>query len=567
MAQKRKLIGEYLIEKGIINKEQLQEALEEHKRTNHNTGEVLVKRGFAKEEDIAQALSEQLGFTFVDLSSYQIPPAALELIPADMARKWQIIPILKTGDSLTVATTNPLDLTVIDELERLVNLSIEPVLATPSGINKAIAKYYGEEDLYSKVERVDRERETLTTTELAEKELPKLIQEATQAPVIKLVNKLISDAVKIEASDIHIEPQDNSFYCRYRVDGTLQKPTNLDPKLQPAVISRIKIMANIDIAEKRLPQDGRIQLDIEGRNIDLRVATFPTIYGEHVAIRILDKSMGILKLEELGFEEETLERFKSVITRPYGLILVTGPTGSGKTTTLYSVLNTINDSNKNIITLEDPVEYTIKGIHQSQVNARAGLTFASGLRSIVRLDPDIIMIGEIRDKETAEIAIHSALTGHLVFSTLHTNDAASACTRLIDIGIEPYLLSSSLTAILAQRLVRKLCLKCKKEYQHSEEELLLIGESKGRNQEKTSFYKEVGCQECYLTGFKGRTGMFELLTPTDKLKELIAKKSSAHELLDEAKRVGMKTLREGGLSKVEAGITSLSEVLRVTEET
>ena len=568
MAEERKKIAEYLLEKGIINKEQLKQAIEEHKKPHRNIDEILVRCDFAKEEDIAQALSEQLGFTFIDLSSYQIRPTALELISADIARRLQVIPILKIGNSLTIAMADPLDLAVIDELRRLVNLSIEPVLSASSGINKAIAKYYGgkETELTTPVTRVAKEGETVGTAELAEKELPKSIQKATQAPVIKLVNKLISDAVKLEASDIHLEPQENNFYCRYRVDGILQAPINLEWKLQSAVVSRIKIMANIDIAEKRLPQDGRIHLDVEDKKIDLRVATFPTIYGEHVAIRILDKSIGILKLEELGFAEDILKRFKSTITRPYGIILVTGPTGCGKTTTLYSSLNTINDAKKNIITLEDPVEYTIERIHQSQVNVKAGLTFASGLRSIVRLDPDIIMIGEIRDKETAEIAIHAALTGHLVFSTLHTNDASSACARLIDIGAEPFLVSSSVSAILAQRLVRRLCPKCKKAYRPSEEEILLVSGAGRERQGKITFYKEAGCKNCRQTGYKGRAAIFELLIPQDSFRELIVKKTSAHEMLDDAKRAGMKTLREDGLDKVKAGITTVSEVLRVTEE-
>jgi len=470
MVEERKLIGEYLLEKGIITEAQLKEALKEVERTNRKTGEILVRCGFAKEEDIARALSEQLGFTFVDLSTYQIESEAVALIPKESALKLGAIPIFKVGNSLSVAMTNPLDIATIDELSRLSSgLRIKPVLATPTGIKEAIAKFYGVGG--GRTGNGKRIPYPQTPIPKPEGESSKLVQEASQAPVIKLVNQLIEEAVKSDASDIHLEPQEDGFYCRLRIDGVLHETEPPPKKLQLAVISRLKIMAEMDIAQSRLPQDGRIQTKALGRDIDLRVATFPTIYGEHVSIRILDKTQGIVKLEELGFQEDTLKKFKEIIYKPYGIILVTGPTGSGKTTTLYAVLNTINDLKKNIITLEDPVEYTIRRIHQSQVNVRAGLTFATGLRSIVRLDPDIIMIGEIRDKETADIAIHSSLTGHLVFSTLHTNDAPSCATRLVDIGVEPYLVSSSLAGVLAQRLVRKLCLKCRKEYKPSEEEL------------------------------------------------------------------------------------------------
>jgi len=577
MVEERKLVGEYLLEKGIITEAQLKEALREVKRTNRKIGEILVRCGFAKEEDICRALSEQLGFTFVDLSTYQIESEAVALIPKEAAARLSAIPIFKVGNSLSVAMTNPLDVAGIDELSSLSGgLRIKPLLATPTGIKEAIARFYGPPE-------TPAEGGTLAhplgqgAYLKPEGEPSKLIQEASQAPVIKLVNQLIEEAVKSGASDIHLEPQEDGFYCRLRIDGVLHETEPPPKKLQLAVISRLKIMAEMDIAQSRLPQDGRIQTKALGRDIDLRVATFPTIYGEHVSIRILDKTQGIVKLEELGFQEDTLKKFREIIYKPYGIILVTGPTGSGKTTTLYAVLNTINDLKKNIITLEDPVEYTIPRIHQSQVNIRAGLTFAAGLRSIVRLDPDIIMIGEIRDKETADIAIHSSLTGHLVFSTLHTNDASSAATRLIDIGVEPYLVASSLAGVLAQRLVRKLCLKCRKEYKPSEEELESIKGSmyqsvsepaNQRTNEPTNqrFYKPASCQDCHNTGYKGRTGIFELLIPNNGLKELIIKKAPAHQIKDAACQAGMKTLRQDGFQKAFQGITSLSEVLSVTEE-
>jgi type IV pilus assembly protein PilB len=568
MAEERKLIGEYLLQKGIITEEQLKEAVEEHKRTNRKIGEILLRQGFAKEEDIASAISEQLGFTFVDLSTYQVESEAVALIPKEAAIRIGAIPIFKVGNSLSVAMTNPLDVAAIDELGCLSGgLRIKPVLGTPSGIKEAIGKYYGKEPSVVSLQpsAISRQLTAESGQLIAEKEPAKLVQQASQAPVIKLVNQLIEEAVKAGASDIHLEPQEDNFYCRLRIDGVLHEIEPPPQKLQLAVISRIKIMAEMDIAQSRLPQDGRIQTKTLDRDIDLRVATFPTIYGEHVSIRILDKTQGIIKLEELGFQVDTLKKFKELIYKPYGIILVTGPTGSGKTTTLYAVLNTINDLKKNIITLEDPVEYTIERIHQSQVNVRAGLTFATGLRSIVRLDPDIIMIGEIRDKETADIAIHSSLTGHLVFSTLHTNDAPSAATRLIDIGVEPYLVASSLAGVLAQRLVRKLCPKCKKEYKPSEEELSVTSH-KSQVTSQPRFYKPAGCKDCRNTGYKGRTGIFELLIPDNGIRELIIKKAPAHQIKDAACKQDMQTLRQDGFEKVVQGITSLSEVLSVTEE-
>ena len=565
MPEKRKLLGEYLVEKGVISPAQLKEVVTEHFRTNRKIGDILVQRGYAREEDISKAVSEQLGFPYLDVVSYRFDTACVALVSAETARKFQVIPVYKIGNTLTVAMANPLDVDVIDKMEKITRCDIQPVVATSSGIQGAINKYYGSSaqpagSLVSyEVKTADVENKGVG------EDLSKLMKEAAQAPVVKLVNQLLIDAVSLRASDIHLEPQEKSFYCRYRVDGILQNFLPLPPEYQSAIVSRIKIMADMDISEKRLPQDGRIQLNIDGKQVDLRVASFPTIYGEHVAVRILDKSTGILKLEELGLVGEYLEKFSSMIRRPHGMILVTGPTGSGKTTTLYSVLNTLKDSKKNIITLEDPVEYSIDRIHQSQVNVKAGLTFANGLRSIVRLDPDIIMIGEIRDKETAEIAIHAALTGHLVFSTLHTNDAPSAYSRLIDIGVEPYLAASSVTAILAQRLLRKLCPKCKKSYQPTDEEIAVFHDVDKSKFQKAPFYKDVGCKECKSTGYLGRTGIFELLVPDDTIRQLVAKKTPSHEISSQARRLGMTTLREDGLDKVKKGMTTVAEILRTTE--
>lgn len=562
----RKFIGEYLLEKGLINAKQLKEALEESKKTNRRVGDILVKHGYVREEDIYSALSEQLGIAFIDVTSYQFDAASVKLIPKEAAERLQAIAVCQMGKTLTVAMTDPLNVEAIDEIEKLTRLSISPLFATAAGIREVITRYYGlsGQQKIKEPAAVFEAEETPKKT-FKEKDVSALIEQATQAPVIKMVEEIIANAVRRNASDIHLEPQEQGFFCRYRIDGMLKPPIALAAEYQAAIISRIKIMADIDIAEKRRPQDGRFQLTVDNRNIDLRVATFPTIDGEHVSIRVLDKSKGILKLEELGLEGDIFNQFKTLIRKPHGLVLVTGPTGSGKTTTLYSVLNTINDSKKNIITLEDPVEYRIAGIHQSQVNIKAGLTFANGLRSIVRLDPDIIMIGEIRDRDTAEIAIHAALTGHLVFSTLHTNDAASACARLIDIGVEPYLISSSLTAVLAQRLIRKLCSHCRKGYEPSEAELsaarvLNIEDYRGK-----TLYKEAGCPQCQNMGFQGRTAVFELFSPSDKIRELITQKASAQELFEEAKKMGMKILLESGLEKVKAGVTSFSEILRVIQ--
>jgi len=556
MAENTALLGEYLLNKGMITRAQLQEAIEEQQRTNRKLRDIFTSRGFVKEEDIAQAISDQLDLVFKDISDYQIDTNVLSLIPMQMILRLEIVPLFKLGDSLTIAAANPLDMDGIDELSRLSGgLRIKLIISTPQAIKAAIEKYYGKQ-LTETAPKVPgaKLRDTKIETGI-------LIREAASAPVIHLVDQLIEDAVKQGASDIHLEPQDDNLYCRFRIDGILHEKPSMPPESQLAVISRIKVMAEIDIAQNRIPQDGRIRKNIFGRDVDLRIATFPTIYGEHISIRILDKTQGLYKLEELGFHEQVLATINDIIRRPYGIVLVTGPTGSGKSTTIYSILNVINDSKKNIVTLEDPVEYTIPRVNQSQVNVKAGLLFATGLRSILRLDPDIIMIGEIRDRETAEIAVHSSLTGHLVFSTLHTNDAPSAASRLIDIGVEPYLLSSSLLGVLAQRLVRKLCLKCRVESKPSREELALMGGNKGEK-----FYKPVGCAECQGTGYKGRTGIFEFLVPDEDIKNMILKKAPAYEIRTIAQKSGMRTLREDGLDKVAAGITSLAEVVRVTEE-
>ncbi|MFH1503870.1 MAG: GspE/PulE family protein [Candidatus Omnitrophota bacterium] len=575
-------LGEVLKEQGIITAKQLEEALKEQKVRGGFIGEILFSRGAVSEEKLARGLSQQLGFAFVDLSEMNIEPKAIDLVPEELCRKYTLVPVM-VQNTITVAMSNPLNVQAVDEIQSVSGYRARPVFACPAAILKVIEKEYNRQDAgdSSKLsgDKVYEEARFSTgkASYLPSDQIAFLKQSANLAPVINRVNDIISKAVEMGASDIHLEPEQNSFNCRCRVDGILYSAAEIAFEEQASVISRIKIMANMDIAEKRLPQDGRLRMPVAGRDVDLRVSTFPTMHGENVVIRILDRFGGILKLEQLGFSKENLMLFSQLIHRPYGIILVTGPTGSGKTTTLYAALNDINSLEKNIITLEDPVEYEIPHIRQSQVNVKAGLTFAKGLRSIVRQDPDIIMIGEIRDKETADIAIHAALTGHLVFSTLHTNDAPSAVARLIDMGVEPFLVASSVIGILAQRLVRTLCDSCKEKYTPSAELLKEIGirasytppslrASRSEAKQSLIFYKEKGCHKCKQRGYKGRIGIYEFLIPNDRTKELIGRKASAPILRDEVVQAGMKTLRDAGFEKVAKGITSASELFRVTEE-
>ncbi len=560
MAEKMKRLGELLIEKGVITARQLEEALEEQRATTGRfIGAILVARGAASEEQVALGLSEQLGFAYVDVvkmrRAMDTEPKAINLVPEEVCRRLAALPLFIAQNTLTVAMGNPLDIKAVDELQSVSGLRIRPVFGCPTAVYDAIErKYAAKGPGNGEVERGG--------AEVSDK-LSNLMREASLGHVVEMVNYIITHAAEMGASDIHLEPEEKNFNCRYRIDGVLYSMPQIPGEHQAAVISRIKIMANMDIAEKRLPQDGRIRLRAAGKDVDLRISTFPTIHGENLVVRILDRSKALLELEELGFSKEEHKKFDGLIKRPHGIMLVTGPTGSGKTTTLYAAISRINTLKKNIITLEDPVEYEIPHIRQSQVNVKAGLTFASGLRSIVRQDPDVIMIGEIRDKETADIAIHSALTGHLVFSTLHTNDAPSAATRLIDMRIEPFLLASAIIGVVAQRLVRTLCDSCKKEYKSSKELKEEIGL---RDSKDYLFYREVGCQKCRDTGYQGRMGVFELLIPNDEIKDLITKKVSADTIRDAAVKAGMRTLRDDALDKVIAGVTSVSELLRVTEE-
>lgn len=562
LKQEKKSLGESLVEAGIITLEQLKQAQKEERETGQRLRKVLVEKGLVSEEDLVEFLSSKLGLPRIELSNYLIDPKIIELVPEELAKKHELIPILKIGNRLTCVMVDPWNIFALDEMRVKTNLIIEPAVATESEIKKALNEYYGAkgtmEDL---IKTIDEKNPGLKEKE--EIDLKKLEEIAEEPLVIKLVNLTIMKAVKEGASDIHIEPEEGALKTRFRVDGMLYEVSSPPQYLQSAVISRIKIMANMDIAERRKPQDGSFSVKMEGEEIDIRVSCVPTVYGENMVLRLLDVSSVLLGLEQLGFSQAVLEKYRKLILRPHGIILVTGPTGSGKTTTLYASLDKINTVEKNIITIEDPVEYKLKGIRQIQVNPKVDLTFANGLRSILRQDPNIIMVGEIRDFETVEIAIHAALTGHLVFSTLHTNDAPGAITRLIDLGAEAFLVSSSVIGVLAQRLIRTICPNCKEKYLPTKETLRDIGLSE---EEKIEFYKGKGCPKCLNSGYKGRIGLFELMLMDDKLYNLTTAKATREEIKRQAVASGMITLKDDGIRKIREGLTTVEEVLRVTQE-
>ena len=561
----KKSLGESLVEEGIISLEQLRQAQEEEKRTGQRLRNILVKMGIIAEEDLVTFLSEKLGLPRIELGNYLIDPKIVELIPEALARKYQLIPVLKIGNRLTCAMVDPWNIFALDELRMKTNLTIEPAVAAEIEIKKALDQYYGAKGTIEElIKTIDEEK--LGIKEGEEIELKKLEGIIEEPVVIKLVNLTIMKAVQEGSSDIHIEPEEEVLKTRFRVDGMLHEVSSPPKYLQSAIISRIKIMATLDIAERRKPQDGRFTIKMEGREIDVRVSCIPTMYGENVVLRLLDVATALLSLRDIGFSKAVLERYEKLISRPHGIILVTGPTGSGKTTTLYASLDKINTVEKNIITIEDPVEYKLAGIRQIQINPKVDLTFSNGLRSILRQDPNIIMVGEMRDFQTAEIAIQAALTGHLVFSTLHTNDASGAVTRLIDMGVEPFLVSSSVIGVLAQRLVRTICKDCKEEYVPTEEELKDIGLLDEPRTTNIKFYKGKGCAKCMNTGYKGRIGIFELMILDDSIRNLVIGKVPTEEIRKKAIASGMTTLKEEGIQKIKEGITTAEEVLRVTQE-
>lgn len=557
-----KHIGQMLIDSGLINKSQLEIALKEQQNTRRRVGETLVSLGFISTDALLDTLSLQLGFKYLKFQEFPNAISPDSYPSVKFMKQYRVVPIGKDNGVLKVAMADPLDLYALAALRLYFKGDIEIVLSNEKDIEEAIEQYFGNSvQMTSIMEGISEEAAESLDTEIKD-DVHHLRNMALEAPIVKLVNMLITKAIEGRASDIHIEAFENKIMVRYRIDGILIEAESLPKKLQSAVISRIKIMSKMNIAERRLPQDGRIKLRISGREIDMRLSTLPTLYGESVVMRILDRGNVLTSLEELGFPEAALNQFRRLIAMPYGMVLVTGPTGSGKTTTLYAALSKLNSFDRKIITIEDPIEYEIDGINQMQVKPKIGLTFANGLRHIVRQDPDIIMVGEIRDKETAEIAIHSALTGHLVFSTLHTNDAPGAITRLLDMGIESFLVSSALTGVLAQRLIRVICPACKR----------LLSSDKGRlkeigaNEINFEAYFGEGCDDCRHTGYKSRTGIFELMALNDDIKRLVLEKASADVIRQKARSQGMGVLRECGWQKVKSGITTIDEVLRVTQE-
>jgi type IV pilus assembly protein PilB len=559
-------LGELLIRENMISPQQLQKASDEQKKSGGRLGASLVKLGMIEENDLLNFLSKQYHVPSINLDEYEISDEIIKLIPEDVAAKHQVLPVHRAGASLVVAMADPSNIFAIDDIKFLTNYNVEVVVAGESQIQRGIEKYYGSgaEASYEEVMQGFDEDEIEFGSDDEGANALDLEKSAEEAPVVKLVNLMLVDAIKKNASDIHIEPYEKSFRVRYRIDGALYEVMKPPMKLRNAVVSRIKIMSSLDIAERRLPQDGRIKLKLgKGREMDFRVSVLPTLYGEKVVMRLLDKSNLQLDMTKLGFEESQLKTFQHGIHQPYGMVLVTGPTGSGKTTTLYSALSDLNKSTENISTAEDPVEFNLGGINQVQMHDDIGLNFASALRSFLRQDPDIIMVGEIRDFETAEIAIKAALTGHLVLSTLHTNDAPSTVSRMLNMGIEPFLITAALNCIVAQRLARKICTECKEEVE-SVPQLLRDLQVPADVVGQFKVYKGAGCSNCAETGYKGRIAVYEVMSASDDLKEMILNGASTAELKSEAIRLGMKTLRQAVISKLMDGLTTVEEVGRVS---
>ncbi len=552
--RKRVLMGQILVEEGLLTEAQLQRALQQQKETGERLGRIILSLGLASQDDIANAIARQLGLEFVDLGEMLLDEEILLHVPEQLARRHHVIPIKVENGTMLLGMEDPLDIVAMDDLRKLTGLEIKRAVITPDAFQRILSQYpVAMDQAVAEIKVVEGYDEDATADRLR--------AVADEAPIVRLANLIIQQAIRQGASDIHFEPQEQRVRVRYRIDGALYSVMTPPKHIQGALVSRLKIMANINIAERRVPQDGRMELKVDNRDIDLRVSTIPTVWGEKVVMRILDKSGAFVGIEKLGLLPEDHQRFERVISRPYGISLLTGPTGSGKTTSLYAILNRLNRVEVNITTIEDPVEYQLPGIAQVQVNPKAGVTFANSLRSFLRQDPDIIMVGEIRDEETARIAIHAALTGHLVLSTLHTNDAAGTVTRLVDMGIEPFLVSSSVIGVIAQRLVRILCHRCKQPYTPTEEVLRRVGLN-GSGQPPT-FYKAVGCELCNHIGYKGRSGIFEIMPVDDEIKSLIVRQAPSSQIKEAAIAAGMRTLQQDGLSKVMNGTTSLEEVLRV----
>ncbi|MBM3249077.1 MAG: type II secretion system protein GspE [Candidatus Omnitrophica bacterium] len=568
--RERKPLGQVLIDQGLITKSQLDQALEEKRQSGEPLRQILIKLGYVNGDAMNNFFEQEIGVLKVSLKDRHIEPEVLKKVPEEICRKFEVVPISFEDNILVLGMVNPLDIITIDRIRMLLNCEVEPVLVSDKEVQDLFAKFFALEDLVEMDEsEVSKEAENIEIAEQKEQEeddvdISKLHDLAEEMPVIKLVNLIITKAVNEWASDIHIEPREDSLRIRLRIDGVLH-PVPAPPKrLHSAIVSRIKILSGMDIAERRVPQDGRYAVRIKGREVDIRVSSVPSIHGEKIVMRLLDTTTVLPGLAQLGFYPDELKKYNDIIKKPWGILLVTGPTGSGKTTTLYASLNTIKSAERNIVTVEDPVEYRLDEITQVQVNVKAGLTFAAGLRAFLRQDPDIMMVGEIRDKETAEIAVQSALTGHLVLSTIHTNDAASTFTRLIDMGIEPFLVTSTILCIIAQRLVRRICAHCKSEYKPAPE--LIEGLDFGKPVKDVKFVKGRGCENCRNTGYKGRMAIFELLSPSSDIRKLVLEKSSADEIKKAARKDGMLSLFEDGLRKVLDGHTTIEEVLRVSRE-
>lgn len=558
----RKRLGDILVEAGLITPDQLKEALNKQKTLGLRLGKVLVQMGFTTEEDIARTLARQMNIPYLNLNEVNIPKEVLNIIPEGIVRSHNLLPVALEGCKLQISMADPLDVFIIDEIHYQTGYEIKVAISPESQIEAAIKHYFGSSDsLQAAVENITALRKQeikIDDTNLVTFELGSSDQ---AAPIINLVNSIISQAIKDGASDIHVEPEEDNIRVRFRIDGILNELMKAPKSIYSELTSRLKIMAQMDISEKRLPQDGRIKVKVNNNSIDLRVSSLPTVYGEKIVIRILDKSRMQLTLEQVGFDEQLLELFKTLSLSPNGIILMTGPTGSGKTSTLYAAINFIKNTQINITTVEDPVEYIISGINQVQVRPEIGLTFARTLRSILRQDPNVILIGEIRDFETAQIAIEAALTGHLVFSTLHTNDAASAITRLIEMGVEPYLVASAIIGVGAQRLVRKICTSCKTTAipePHVKQALEKLHLPSNR------IFKGLGCLTCRKTGYLGRTAIHEIMTINDEIHSLILASASARTIRQAAIKAGMRTMRADGLRKVAKGITTYEEVIRLT---
>jgi type IV pilus assembly protein PilB len=566
-------LGEILVKESLITADQLKQALEHQRQNGGRLGTSLMRLGFISDDEITEVLSRQYGVPSINLKYYEVDPTVIKLIPQDTAVRYQIVPLSRVGSTLTIAMTDPTNVFAMDDVKFMTGFNVEPVVASETSIAEAISKFYGEVQSGEELTKVmkDLGAESGEDLELAaeeqEMDLATLEKAAEEAPIIKLVNLVLTDAVKRGASDIHVEPYEKDLRVRFRIDGQLQSVMNPPLKLKDAITSRIKIMAKLDISEKRLPQDGRIMIKYRSngkiKELDFRVSTVPTLFGEKIVMRLLDKENLRLDMTKLGFEQESLSKFERAILRPYGMVLVTGPTGSGKTNTLYSSVSRLNTPDTNIMTAEDPVEFQLPGINQVQMKDQIGLNFASALRAFLRQDPNIILVGEIRDFETAEIAVKAALTGHLVLSTLHTNDAPATISRLMNMGIEPFLVATSVNLICAQRLVRRICSNCKEPLEVPEQALVDAG-YKPDEIKTTTIYHGKGCSVCNKNGYKGRVGLYEVMEINDELRELILVGASALELKRKALELGMITLRRSGLIKAASGQTTLEEVLRET---